>query len=88
MKSLEENHTWELGNLPNRRKATGCKLTFKEEKSDINQYKAHLVAQEFSQKLTTDCNKTFAPVKHVTIRLFLSNATHKKSIYRCQRANA
>ena len=56
MKSLEDNHVWELAELPKGRKTIGSKWVYKvktDEDGTIEQYKAQLVAQGFSQKYGT-----------------------------------
>lgn len=79
MKSLEENDTWELCELPKDRKAIDCKWVFKT-KTDANEnaqrFKARLVARGFYQKYGQDYDLVFAPVaKHTTIRILLSIAS-------------
>ena len=65
MKYLQDNDVWELVDLPEDRKPVSSKWVFKT-KTDadghIEQYKARLVAQGFSQKFVTDYNETFSPV--------------------------
>lgn len=84
IKSLKENGTWELCELPADRKAIGCKWLFKiktDENGNIDRYKARLVAQGFSQKFGTDYDQVFAPVvKQTTFRLLLSIASTKNLI--------
>lgn len=62
MDSLMDNKTWELSELPQDRKAIGCKLTFKIKKGangQIMRYKSRLVAQGFSQKYGEDYDEIF-----------------------------
>ena len=60
--SLKKNKTWKLTQLPERRKAIGCKLS----EEDIR-YKARLVAKGYAQK------EVFSPVvKHSSIRILLA----------------
>lgn len=76
LKSIEENGTWELTELPQSRKAIGSKWVYKiklDESGRISKYKARLVAQGFSQKYGVDFDEVFAPVaKSSTFRLLLS----------------
>ncbi|CAI7839575.1 unnamed protein product [Closterium sp. NIES-54] len=74
LKSIEENGTWELVELPEGRKAITSKWLFKI-KSDadgkIERYKSRLVAKGYQQKL-------FAPVvKPTTLRTLLAGAAIK-----------
>ena len=67
VENLKEIKTWTLKDLPEDRKAIGCKWVFvrkRNEMGDIIQWKARIVAQGFSQKPGTDYNNdgTFAPV--------------------------
>ncbi|CAI7848315.1 unnamed protein product [Closterium sp. NIES-54] len=72
LKSIEENGTWELVELPEGRKATS-KWLFKI-KSDadgkIERYKSRLVAKGYQKKEKVDYEELFAPVvKPTTLRL-------------------
>lgn len=65
MKSLQDNQTWELVELPEGRSVIGSKWVYKiKTKADgsIERYKARLVAQGFTQKYGTDYDETFCPV--------------------------
>ena len=65
---LIERGTWVLEDLPDGRKAIGCRWTFVIKlgpNGEILRFKARLVAQGFSQIIGIDFNDTFAP----TIRL-------------------
>ncbi|CAI7761270.1 unnamed protein product [Closterium sp. NIES-54] len=81
LKSIEENGTWELVELPRGRKAITSKWLFKI-KSDadgkIERYKSRLVAKGYQQKEKVDCKDLFAPVvKPTTLGTLLAGATIK-----------
>ncbi|CAI7816230.1 unnamed protein product [Closterium sp. NIES-53] len=76
LKSIEENCSWELVELPEGRKATTSKWLFKI-KSDadgkIERYKSRLVAKGYQQKEKVECKELFAPVvKPTTLRTLLA----------------
>ncbi|CAI7888075.1 unnamed protein product [Closterium sp. NIES-53] len=81
LKSIEENGTWELVELPEGRKAITSKWLFKI-KSDadgkIERYKSRLVAKGYQQKEKVDYKELFAPVvKPTTLRNLLAGAAIK-----------
>ncbi|CAI7885119.1 unnamed protein product [Closterium sp. NIES-53] len=81
LKSIEENGTWELVELPEGRKAITSKWLFKI-KSDadgkIERYKSRLVAKGYQQKEKVDFKELFAPVvKPTTLRTLLVGAAIK-----------
>ncbi|CAI7880275.1 unnamed protein product [Closterium sp. NIES-53] len=81
LKSIEENGTWELVELPEGRKAIMSKWLFKI-KSDadgkIERYKSRLVAKGYQQKEKVDFKELFAPVvKSTTLRTLLAGAAIK-----------
>ncbi|CAI7916081.1 unnamed protein product, partial [Closterium sp. NIES-54] len=81
LKSIEENGTWELVELPKGRKAITSKWLFKI-KSDadgkIERYKSRLVAKGYQQKEKVDYKELFAPVeKSTTLRTLLAGAAIK-----------
>ncbi|CAI7885214.1 unnamed protein product [Closterium sp. NIES-53] len=81
LKSIEENDTWELVELPEGRKAITSKWLFKI-KSDadgkIDCYKFRLVAKGYQQKEKVDFKQLFAPtVKPTTLRTLLAGAAIK-----------
>ncbi len=57
MKSLRDNHTWDLVELPRDRKTVGSKWIYK-----IKRYKARLVAQGYTKNFGIDYDETFCPV--------------------------
>ncbi|CAI7875044.1 unnamed protein product [Closterium sp. NIES-54] len=69
LKSIEENGTWELVELPEGRKAITSKWLFKI-KSDadgkIERYKSRLVAKGYQQKEKVDYKELFARVRQTT----------------------
>ncbi|CAI7863766.1 unnamed protein product [Closterium sp. NIES-53] len=78
LKSIEENGTWELVELPEGRKAITSKWLFKI-KSDadgkIERYKSRLVAKGYQKKEKVDYKELFAPVvKLTTLRTLLAGA--------------
>jgi len=65
MKAHQTMNTWKLTELPEGRKAVGCKWVFKvKSKPDgtVERFKARLVAKGYSQQPGTDFDETFAPV--------------------------
>jgi hypothetical protein len=75
MDSLENNHTWDLVQLPMGKRALQNKWVykFKEEDGGEKQYKARLVVKGFSQKKGIDFDEIFSPiVKMTSIRTILS----------------
>ncbi|CAI7879648.1 unnamed protein product [Closterium sp. NIES-53] len=81
LKSIEENGTWELVELPEGRKAITSKWLFKI-KSDadgkIEHYKSRHVAKGYRQKKKVDYKELFAPVvKPTTMKTLLAGAAIK-----------
>ena len=77
--SLKEMNVYQVvPNLPQERKAVGSKWVFRVKrnaKSDIQKYKARLVAQGFSQIPGQDFDETFSPVaKWESMRIMLALA--------------
>ena len=61
--SLHTNEVWDLVELPNDQKAVGSKWMFKLKvggDGSVEQHKARLMAQGFSQKFGCDYNETFS----------------------------
>ncbi|CAI7912326.1 unnamed protein product [Closterium sp. NIES-54] len=81
LKSIEENGTWELVELPEGRNAITSKWLFKI-KSDadgkIERYKSRLVAKGYQQKEKVDYKELFSPVvKPTTLRTLLAGSAIK-----------
>ncbi|CAI7899825.1 unnamed protein product [Closterium sp. NIES-54] len=76
LKSIEENGTWELVELPEERKAITSKFLFKiksDANGNIERYKSRLVAKGYQQKEKVDYKELFAPVvKPTTLRTLLA----------------
>ncbi|CAA7016056.1 unnamed protein product [Microthlaspi erraticum] len=86
IKSIEENHTWELMELPLGAKVIGVKWVFKtkfNERGEIDKFKARLVAKGYHQKHGIDFHEVFAPVaRWDTIRSILALAAKRDwSVY-------
>ena len=81
LKSISDNETWELMDLPEGRKAIGSKWVYKvkyNQDGSVARYKARLVAQGFDQKFGTDYDEVFAPVaRPTTFRTLLSVSAHR-----------
>lgn len=90
MKSIHDNATWELANLPADRKPIGLKWVFKvkkDNKGNILKHKARLVAKGYAQHQGVDFEEVFAPMARLeTVRLLIAIAAHSsgKSSYGCQ----
>jgi hypothetical protein len=80
LESIEDNHTWELVDLPSGKKAISVKWVYKvklNSKGEITRHKARLVARGFLQKQGIDFNEVFAPVARMeTIRLVTAIANY------------
>ncbi|CAI7876479.1 unnamed protein product, partial [Closterium sp. NIES-54] len=81
LKSIEENGTWELVELPEGRKAITSKWLFKIKSNadgKIERYKSRIVAKGYQQKEKVDYKELFAPVvKPTTLRTLLAGAAIK-----------
>jgi hypothetical protein len=76
VRSVEENQTWELTDLPEGKKAVGCKWVFTLKQSTegkIERYNAKMVARGYSQTYGIDYDETFAHVAKMNIvRILIS----------------
>ena len=79
--SLQKSNTWELVDLPPRRKLVQCKWVYKTKFAADGsplKYKARLVAKGYSQVHGIDYNETFAAVaKMDSIKLALAIVASK-----------
>src|SRR6218665_3620533 len=81
IKSLKQNETWILTQLPENKTVIGSKWVKMDEKGNVTRYKARLVAQGYSQKYGEDYDEAFAPVaKPTTLRTILTIAELKGMI--------
>ena len=80
--SLQKNNTWELVDLPLRRKLVQCKWVFKTKfaaDGSPSKHKARLVSKGYWQVHGIDYNETFAPMaKMDSIRIALAIADLKQ----------
>jgi hypothetical protein len=82
LQSIEKNQTWELVNLPDKKKKIDVKLVFKVKLNPdgkVSKHKARLVAEGFIQKHGIDYNEVFAPIARIeTMRLVVTLACKNK----------
>ena len=78
IKAIKKNDTWELAILPIGKKTIGVKWVYKlkkNEKGEVERYKARLVVKGYSQRQGIDYDEVFGPVAHMEIiRLLISLA--------------
>ena len=80
IKSLHDNHTWELIKKPPGSRVVNCKWIFKKKEGiqgvEPDRLKARLVARGFTQKEGIDFNEVFSPVvKHSSIRILMATVS-------------
>jgi hypothetical protein len=80
MKSITDNHTWELADLPLGFRAIGLKWVYKmkrDEHGNIIRYNARFVAKGNVQHASVDYDEVFAPVARLeSMRPMLAVAVH------------
>jgi hypothetical protein len=80
IRTIQKNDTWELSELPPKKKKTGVKWVYKIKwiaDGSVAQYKARLVAKGYKQKYGIDYEEVFAPVAWLdTMRLLISLTAH------------
>jgi hypothetical protein len=80
LKSIVDNNTWTLTDLPRDQHAIGLKWVYKvkrDENGAIVKYKARLVAKGYVQRPGIDFDEVFAPVARLeSVRLLLAIAAH------------
>ncbi|GKE13279.1 ribonuclease H-like domain-containing protein, partial [Tanacetum coccineum] len=85
IEALNENHTWEITDLPPNRKAIGNKWIYKikyKSSGDINRYKARIVVKCFNQKEGIDFDETFSlVVKMSTVRCVVALSVTNSCTY-------
>ena len=83
-KSLMENETWELVELPKDWEAIGCKWVFKVKHTSegkVERFKGRLVAKGYAQKYGIDYDETFSPVvRFSSIRSLLAFAVQNNML--------
>ena len=80
LKSIRDNDTWALAELPHGHHAIGLKWVYKvkrDENGAIVKYKARLVAKGYVQRPGIDYEEAFTPVARLeSVRLLLAIAAH------------
>jgi hypothetical protein len=80
MKSILDNHTWEMCELPPGHRAIGLKWVYKLKKDahgSVVKRKARLVAKGYVQRQGVDFEDVFAPIARMdSVRLLIALAAH------------
>jgi hypothetical protein len=78
MRSIVNNNTWEIADLPKDHKAIGLKWVFKVKRNpagEVVKHKARLIAKGYSHIHGVDYEEVFAPVARLeTVRILLALA--------------
>jgi hypothetical protein len=81
LRSIEENQTWVLTDLPLGRRAIGLKWVFnvkRDEHGNIAKHKARLVVKGYAQRCGLDYDEMFAPVARLdSVRLLIALAAQE-----------
>jgi hypothetical protein len=81
MAALDVNASWELVDLPEDKKAIGCKWVYKVKHNangSVSRYKAKLVAKGYAQTYGIDYEETYSPIaKMTTVRAIIAMAIAK-----------
>lgn len=76
--ALEHNKTWDLVELPEGKKAIGCKWVFtvkSDKDGNVERFRSRLVAKEYEQKYGIDYLEIFSPViKYSSVRMIIALA--------------
>ena len=82
IEALNENHAWDITDLPPNRTPIGYKWIFKikyKANGEVDRYKARLVAKCYNQREGIDYDETFSPVvKMSTVRCLIALAVKKQ----------
>jgi hypothetical protein len=80
MESMAKNQVWDLVDLPEKAVAIGCKWVYKtkmDTSSNVERYKARLVANGFTQKEGIDYHESLSPVsKNDSFRIIMALVAH------------
>jgi hypothetical protein len=80
LKSIEENNTWMLSELPKNQQAIGLKWEFKvkrDPEGNTVKYKARFIAKGYAQVEGVNYEEVFAPVARMeTVNVLLALADH------------